>query len=84
MYGREGKSISNFDNVLPAPQSDLASQIMKDPYKFDFLSIGKDAHEREIEKELVKHIEKFLLECVIRIPYYNNNVRLNVVFQQYI
>ena len=62
LYAREGKSINNFNSTLPAPQSDLASSIIKDPYKFDFLFLGKEAHEREIEKELIKHIEKLLLE----------------------
>lgn len=78
LYGREGKSISNFDNVLPAPQSDLANQILKDPYKFDFLSIGKDAHEREIEKELVKHIEKFLLELGAGFAFVGKQYKLSV------
>jgi len=83
LYGREGKSISNFDNVLPAPQSDLASQIMKDPYKFDFLSIGKDAHEREIEKELIKHIEKFLLELGAGFAFVGKQYKLSVANEDY-
>lgn len=62
LYARDGKSINNFKNTLPSSQSDLTTSIVKDPYSFDFLSLGKEAHEREIEKELVKHIEKFLLE----------------------
>ncbi len=83
LYGREGKSISNFDNVLPAPQSDLANQIIKDPYKFDFLSIGKDAHEREIEKELVKHIEKFLLELGAGFAFVGKQYKLSVANEDY-
>lgn len=64
LYERQATSdkISNFIQNLPAPQSDLAQQLLKDPYVFDFLSVGKEAHEREIERELVKHITKFLLE----------------------
>lgn len=64
LYKRQvqSKKITNFPVKLPQPQSDLAEQTLKDPYIFDFLSIGARAHEREIEKELVKHITKFLLE----------------------
>ncbi|KAF0250508.1 MAG: hypothetical protein FD167_82 [bacterium] len=64
LYERQATSekISNFGKNLPSSQSDLAQQILKDPYNFDFLSVGKEAHEREIERELVKHITKFLLE----------------------
>ncbi|GKS79086.1 hypothetical protein wHma_10930 [Wolbachia pipientis] len=62
LYKREGKAITNFRNNLISPQSDLAQQTLKNPYVFDFLSLGKKAHEREIEKALVAHIERFLLE----------------------
>lgn len=62
LYRREGKGISNFKSKLPSPQSDLAQQTLKNPYLFDFLSLGKKAHEREVEKALVSHIERFLLE----------------------
>lgn len=62
LYGRQGKAITNFHDKLPSPTSDLANQILKDPYTFSFLSIGKEAHEREIEKGLIQHMEKFLLE----------------------
>ena len=62
LYSRRGKILHNFEATLPAPQSDLARQTLKDPYIFDFLSLGEEAQEREIEKELTKHITKFLLE----------------------
>ncbi|MGL9759436.1 MAG: PDDEXK nuclease domain-containing protein [Wolbachia sp.] len=62
LYKREGKAITNFRNKLTSPQSDLAQQTLKNPYVFDFLSLGKKAHEREVEKALVAHIERFLLE----------------------
>lgn len=64
LYQRQAMSekVTNFERTLPKPQSDLAQELLKDPYKFDFLSIGDQAHEREIEKELVKHITHFLLE----------------------
>jgi predicted nuclease of restriction endonuclease-like (RecB) superfamily len=62
LYSRAGKTINNFKKHLTPPQSDLANQTLKDPYIFDFLSIGEEAHEREIEKSLIQHVEKFLLE----------------------
>lgn len=62
LHEREGKAVTNFQEKLPSPQSALALSTLKDPYIFDFLSLGKEAHEREIEKGLVNHVEKFLLE----------------------
>jgi len=62
LYGRDGKAISNFSSTLPAPQSDLAQQIIKDPYKFDFLSLTPEYTERELEQGLIEHITQFLLE----------------------
>ncbi len=62
LYRRQGKAITNFTKALPAPQSDLAQQLLKDPYNFDFLMLSKDADEREVETGLVAHIQKFLLE----------------------
>lgn len=62
LYRREGKAITNFEAALPAPQSDLAQQTIKDPYVFDFLTLHKDHLENELEAGLVKHIQKFLIE----------------------
>ena len=59
---RSGKAVSNFESFLPKPQSDLARESLKDPYRFDFLGLGADAHEREIEIALVRHVTDFLLE----------------------
>ncbi len=59
---RQGKAVTNFEATLPVPQSELANEILKDPYNFDFLTVGEKAHERDIEQELVRHITKFLLE----------------------
>ena len=59
---RTGKAITNFERQLPKPQSDLARESLKDPYRFDFLSLGEEAHERELETALVKHVTQFLLE----------------------
>ena len=62
LYARQGKAVTNFDRALPAPQSDLANQLLKDPYNFDFLTLGRDAEERDLERGLLVHIRKFLLE----------------------
>ncbi|TYT74727.1 DUF1016 domain-containing protein [Desulfobotulus mexicanus] len=62
LYQRQGKSVSNFQQTLPTPQSDLAQQTIKDPYIFDFLSMTKSYNERDIENQLISHITKFLLE----------------------
>ena len=62
LYHRIGKSVTNFETTLPAPMSDLAKQTLKDPYIFDFLQLTEDFNERDIEKQMLTHIEKFLLE----------------------
>ena len=69
---------NNFAVTLPKPQSDLANNTLKDPYIFDFLSIGQEAHEREIEKSLVDHIQKFLLELGAGFAYVGRQVHLDV------
>lgn len=61
-FNSKGKSISNFTNTLPSPQSELAKEVLKDPYNFDFLGLGQDALEREIENAMIQHITRFLLE----------------------
>lgn len=59
---REGKAVTNFEVNLPRPGSDLAHQALKDPYVFDFLGVGQEADEREIETSMVQHITRFLIE----------------------
>jgi len=62
IHERQGKSTTNFRSTLPDPQSDLARQSLKDPYIFDFMTLTEPFNERELETELIKHLEKFLLE----------------------
>lgn len=78
LYQREGKVISNFSETLPAPQSDLAKQSLKDPYVFDFLTLSKDYNERELEQGLVKHITQFLLELGTGFAYMGKQVAIQV------
>jgi len=61
-HRREGNATSNFALRLPAPESDLVQQTLKDPYLFDFLTLEAGFHERELETGLIAHLEKFLLE----------------------
>ena len=56
LWQREGKAITNFEQTLPAAQSDLATQMLKDPYKFDFFSLSKEYTERELESGLIEHL----------------------------
>jgi predicted nuclease of restriction endonuclease-like (RecB) superfamily len=59
---RSGQAQTNFESTLPKPTSDLARENLKDPYRFDFLGLGEEALEREIESALMRHITQFLLE----------------------
>lgn len=75
--------ISNFKDRLPDAQSDMAHAVLKDPYIFDFLSVGDGAHEREVERELVKHITEFLLELGSGFSYVGKQVHLEVGEQDF-
>lgn len=78
LFGRQGKAISNFATTLPAPQSDLAQQTLKDPYLFDFLTIGPEAHERDLEEDLLVHIQRFLLELGVGFAFVGRQVPVQV------
>lgn len=73
----------NFQQQLPEPQSDLARDILKDPYRFDFLTIGAEASERAIESALTHHIRDFLLELGEGFSYVGNQVPLIFGEQEY-
>jgi predicted nuclease of restriction endonuclease-like (RecB) superfamily len=75
---REGKALTNFEQHLPPPQSDLARESLKDPYRFDFLSMAADANEREIESALVQHMTRFLLELGAGFAFVGRQVHLEV------
>ena len=78
LYGREGKAITNFANTLPAPQSDLAMQALKDPYIFGLMSLTEKHNERELEDALTENITKFLLELGAGFAYVGRQVPLNI------
>ena len=77
-HARHGKAVSNFAAMLPAPQSDLVQQTLKDPYIFDFLTLTEPFQERELETELVRHLEKFLLELGQGFAFVGRQYRLDV------
>lgn len=83
LHKRKGAAVTNFDKKLPLPQSDLAQQALKNPYLFDFLSLGHKAQEREVEKGLVKHIEKFLLELGEGFAFLGRQYHLQVEDQDF-
>jgi predicted nuclease of restriction endonuclease-like (RecB) superfamily len=78
LYSRQGKAITNFPETLPAPQSDLANQLLKDPYHLDFLSIGPDVTERQLEMALLERLKNFLLELGKGFAFVGNQVHLEV------
>ena len=75
---RTGQAITNFPTTLPAPQSDLARESIKDPYRFDFLGLTDEAQEREIENALVRHVTEFLLELGAGFAFVGRQVLLDV------
>ena len=75
---RSGQAVTNFPATLPAPQSDLARESIKDPYRFDFLGLGDEAQEREIEHALVRHVTEFLLELGAGFAFVGRQVLLDV------
>jgi predicted nuclease of restriction endonuclease-like (RecB) superfamily len=83
LFVRQGKAITNFDRALPSPQSDLAQQITKDPYNFDFLILGQDAHERDLERGLLEHLRTFLLELGVGFAFVGSQYRLQVGSEEF-
>lgn len=75
---RSGKAVTNFEARLPRPQSDLARESIKDPYRFDFLGLTEEAQEREIEHALVRHVTEFLLELGAGFAFVGRQVLLGV------
>lgn len=78
LYERAGKAITNFETTLPAPQSDLANQLIKDPYNFDFLTLTDKYNERELEDALMDHLTKFLLELGAGFSFIGRQYKLEV------
>jgi len=78
LFERQGKAVTNFSQTLPPAQSELAPQVLKDPYNFDFLSLDKEAHERDLERGLVGQIRAFLLELGVGFSFAGSQYHLEV------
>ena len=78
LYHRQSKATTNFNHTLPQAQSELAQQLLKDPYTFDFLNLGEDFLERDLERALINHIRDFLLDLGVGFGYLGSQYHLEV------
>ncbi len=83
LYTRQGQLAHNFDKTLSLPQSDLVRQTLKDPYVFDFLTLAAPFVERELETELIKHLEKFLIELGAGFAFVGRQYKITVTDQDF-
>lgn len=81
---RQGKAVNNFDTALPPPDSDMARDIFKDPYLFDYIGTDAGRRELEIERSLIGHMEKFLLELGQGFAFVGRQVRLELGGDEFI
>lgn len=78
LYASQGTAITNFENTLPAPQSLLAKEMLKDPYHLGFLTLGKDYEEKDLEEALVSNVTQFLLELGKGFSYVGRQMELQM------
>ena len=78
LYARQGNAITNFEHTLPTLQSDLARETLKNPYVFDFLNMTEEVQERDLEKALIQHLKKFMLELGRGFAYVGNQKNIVV------
>ena len=83
LFTRQGKSITNFNNTLPNPMSELAQQTLKDPYIFDFMTLSESYKEKDIEDQLVRHLTKFLLELGKGFAFVGQQYHLEIADKDY-
>jgi predicted nuclease of restriction endonuclease-like (RecB) superfamily len=84
LHERQGKAQNNFALTLPPADSDMAAQVFKDPYLFDFLGTADPRREREIEHALIDHLQRFLLELGSGFAFVGRQVQLEVGDQDFI
>ena len=77
-HERQGAVVSNFENTLPQAQSEYAKGLLKDPYLFDFFTLAEPFSERELETELIKHLEQFLLELGAGFAFVGRQYHLEI------
>ncbi len=82
-FKRKGNAITNFNTTLPKPHSELAQETLKDPYKFDFLTLREEALEKDIENQLTKHITSFLLELGKGFSFVGQQVPIKIDNQDF-
>lgn len=78
LYERQGKSVNNFTKTLPSITSDLATELMKDPYNFDFIQLTDEYKERELKDALIENITKFLMELGAGFAYIGKEYKLKI------
>jgi predicted nuclease of restriction endonuclease-like (RecB) superfamily len=78
LHRRQGQATTNFARALPAPDSDLAQNLLKDPYIFDFLTLDAAAHERDLERGLLQHLKDFMLELGVGFAFLGSQYHLPV------
>jgi len=83
LHDRAGKAVNNFSSTLPAPQSDLAQQTLKDPYTFDFMTMTAPYNERDVERQLTQHITQFLLELGKGFAFIGRQYHLEIAANDY-
>lgn len=83
LHERQGKAITNFAATLPPAESDMAAQVFKDPYLFDFLGTADPRREREVEQALIDHIQRFLLELGAGFAFVGRQVHLEFSSNDY-
>lgn len=82
-HARQGMATTNFARTLPEAHAATAQQALKDPYNFDFLTVGREAHERVTEQDLIAHVREFLLELGAGFAFVGNQVKLSVEDNDY-
>ena len=78
LYERSGKAVHNFETALPSTDSDLAKEMLKDPYNFDFLTLSEDYKEKDLQKALEQHVAHFLIELGTGFAFVGRPFRLEV------
>ena len=82
-HRRQGKALTNFATTLPAPESDLARDLLKDPYNFDFLTLADDAQEKHLQTGLLDHLREFLIELGVGFAFVGSRYHLEVGGKDY-
>ncbi len=78
LFGSQGVVVTNFEHTLPAPQSQLAKEILKDPYHFGFLSMSEEYEEKDLEDALVSNVTRFLMELGKGFSYVGRQMELQM------